>query len=88
MGQIKDIRDDIEELNNSLDEIFCMIAEQGDMMHVLHRRAKKEDTLNPILQKHVIQLAKHIERLIREKEILLKHIGMNSVFIPIRSSDD
>jgi hypothetical protein len=85
MRKIRSVHVELEELSNNLDEIYIMISEQGDKLNLLHTHTKKEDTFKCVITKHIITLSKHIERLIHEKEVLMKQLQLNN--IPILTKD-
>lgn len=62
----------IEELADSLDELYMMLAEQKEMIEALQNQLSERDKMN-------VLMVKHVQRLVEEKEFLLKHIGMLSL---------
>lgn len=65
----KTVAQEIEDLYGSLDEMYMMLAEQADMIESLHEKMRERDKMN-------LLMVKHVERLVQEKDFLLKHIGM------------
>lgn len=57
------------ELATSLDELFLDVAELRDEVEALGNMIAQRDKMN-------LLLAKHVERLMREKEVLLMHLGL------------
>ena len=62
----------IEDLADSLDELFAQLAEQADRLEVLHETFITRDRI-------LKQMLRHVERLVAEKEFLLKHIGLTEL---------
>lgn len=59
----------VEELASSLDEIWSEVADLRADVIALYNLVKNRDSLNLVL-------AKDVERLVREKEIMLMHLGL------------
>lgn len=59
----------LEELANSLDELFMEIADIREQNEAMGQMLAKRDEMNQLM-------AKHVERLTREKEVLLMHLGL------------
>jgi translation initiation factor 6 (eIF-6) len=57
------------ELATSLDELFLDVADLRDKVEALGNMVAQRDKMN-------LLLAKHVERLMREKEVLLMHLGL------------
>lgn len=62
----------LQDLADSQDELFCMLAEQADQIEALHALVKTRDAT-------MLVMAKHVERLSREKEYLLLHLGLTEL---------
>lgn len=61
----------IEEFASSLDEMFMMLAEQADMIEVLKKQMEERDKMN-------LLMVKHVERLVSEKDFLMRCVGLIS----------
>jgi hypothetical protein len=59
----------LEELANSLDELFMEIADIREQNEAMGQMLAKRDEMN-------LLMSKHVERLTREKEVLLMHLGL------------
>ena len=59
----------LEELAESLDQLFFEIADIKEQNEALANMISERDKMN-------LLMAKHVERLTREKEVLLMHLGM------------
>ena len=59
----------LEELANSLDELFMEIADIREQNEALGQMLAERDKMN-------LLMTKHVERLTREKEVLLMHLGI------------
>lgn len=57
-----------DEIEESLEELWTMLAEQADGLELIHKELKKRDAMNIIM-------VKHIERLVRDRDFLLKALG-------------
>lgn len=58
----------LSELNDSIEELWSMLADQADELEAMQEQMKKRDLVNA-------QMLKHIERLVADKEFLLKALG-------------
>ena len=59
----------LEELANSLDELFMEVADIREQNEAMGQMLAERDKMNLVM-------AKHVERLTREKEVLLMHLGL------------
>ena len=59
----------LDELLASQEELFMQLADQATLLEALGQLVRKRDTMT-------LLLAKHVERLVREKEVLLQHLGI------------
>ena len=59
----------LEELANSLDELFMEVADIREQNEAMGQMLAERD-------KMTLVMAKHVERLTREKEVLLMHLGL------------
>ena len=59
----------LEELADSLDELFMEVAEIREQNEAMGQMLAERDKVN-------LLMAKHVERLTREKEVLLMHLGL------------
>lgn len=59
----------LEELADSLDQLFFEIADIREQNEALGHMMAERDKMN-------VLMAKHVERLTREKEVLLMHLGL------------
>lgn len=62
-------RASLEELADSLDELFLEIADIREQNEALGQMLAERDKMNLVM-------VKHVERLTREKEVLLMHLGL------------
>jgi hypothetical protein len=62
----------LEELATSLDELFMEMADLKVQNESLATLIQNRDKMN-------LLLAKHVERLAREKEVLLMHLGLKAL---------
>jgi hypothetical protein len=62
----------IEALADSLDEMFLDLAELKEQNEVLFNMITERDKMN-------LLMVKHVESLVREKEVLLMHMGLSSL---------
>lgn len=62
----------MEELATSLDELFMEMADLKVQNESLATLIQSRDKMN-------LLLAKHVERLAREKEVLLMHLGLKAL---------
>lgn len=62
----------LEELATSLDELFMEMADLKVQNESLATLIQSRDKMN-------LLLAKHVERLAREKEVLLMHLGLKAL---------
>jgi len=59
----------LEELANSLDELFMEVADIREQNKAMGQMLAERDKMN-------LLMTKHVERLTREKEVLLMHLGL------------
>jgi hypothetical protein len=59
----------LEELANSLDELFMEVADIREQNEAMGQMLAERDKMN-------LLMSKHVERLTREKEVLLMHLGL------------
>lgn len=59
----------LEELAESLDQMFFEIADLKDQIESMGKMLADRDKIN-------LLMVKHVERLTREKEVLLMHLGL------------
>jgi len=59
----------LEELANSLDELFMEVADIREQNEAMGQMLAERDKMNLVM-------AKHVERLTREKEVILMHLGL------------
>jgi hypothetical protein len=59
----------LEELANSMDELFMEMAELKEQNEALAKMLRERDKMN-------LLMVKHVERLTQEKTFLLMHLGM------------
>lgn len=59
----------LEELADSLDQLFFEIADIKEQNEALGNMLADRDKMNLVM-------VKHVERLTREKEVLLMHLGL------------
>jgi dynactin complex subunit len=62
----------LEELAESLDQMFFEIADLREQVESMGNMLAERDKTN-------LLMVKHVERLTREKEVLLMHMGLNSM---------
>lgn len=61
-----------QELASSLDELFTNVAEVSDMLEILHEKITARDRV-------ILTLARHTERLLREKEELMSYVKIKAL---------
>lgn len=59
----------LEELAESMDQLFFEIAEAKEQIESMGKMLAERDKMN-------LLMVKHVERLTREKEVLLMHLGL------------
>ena len=62
----------LEELANSLDELFMDLADLKEQNEAIGDMIAKRDSMN-------LLMVKHVEKIAREKEVLLMHLGLDSL---------
>ena len=60
------------EMDAALEELWLQQAELLDGMEAIHEQLRQRDKIN-------LLLTRHVERLVREKETLLMHVGLTAL---------
>lgn len=69
----------VEELADSLDEMWVMLSDIDAKLDAIHKRLDSRDA-------HNVLMVKHVERLVHDVEFYQRHIGLNKLMG--KSNDD